>query len=466
MATEAGGIGQASAEVAALARNGALAGRWTLDPHASSAEFRVRHFWGAITVRGRFERLDGEGAVGPDGSITGRLVIDGASLTAQNKQRDKHLRSADFFHGEEHPQVVLTVSRASLTDDGRVAAEGMLAAAGVSEPAGFTADIVQASPDAVTLRAEVTVDRSRYGMTWSPMRMAAMHATGSVTARFTRARPTRCPTARERASQRRGRGDGWAPDTSWRHSLTRPRAAGPSPRPPEDAPAFKPGRNPVPRATGEDVIPGRYGVRMSRYRLMPSPAQEATLLAHCAHARYVRNLCVEQESHWRPGRARMPGFAERCRQLSEARAAEPWLAAGSVIVQQQAIRDHDQAMANFFAGTHRRPRWRKADRDEGFRIVHVSPGEICRLSSQRCSACGHVAAESRESQALFACVACGFACNADVNAARNIAAGHAVTARGGDGIARPVNREPQPVPVATGWNPRLQAGEDVNILTA
>jgi putative transposase len=30
-----------------------------------------------------------------------------------------------------------------------------------------------------------------------------------------------------------------------------------------------------------------------------------------------------------------------------------------------------------------------------------------------------------------------------VNAAINIAAGHAVTARGGDGIPRPVNREPQ-----------------------
>jgi putative transposase len=50
---------------------------------------------------------------------------------------------------------------------------------------------------------------------------------------------------------------------------------------------------------------------------------------------------------------------------------------------------------------------------------------------------------SRESQARFACTACGLACNADVNAARNIAAGHAVTARGGDGMARPVNREPQ-----------------------
>jgi putative transposase len=119
---------------------------------------------------------------------------------------------------------------------------------------------------------------------------------------------------------------------------------------------------------------------MSRYRLRPSPAQEAIILGHCAHARYVWNLCVEQESHWRPGRGKMPRFAGRCRQLSEARAAEPWLAAGSVIVQQQAIRDHDQAMRNYYARTHRRPSWRKAGRDEGFRIVHLKPGDVRRLN--------------------------------------------------------------------------------------
>jgi putative transposase len=373
------------------------------------------------------------------------------------------------------------------------------------------------------------------------------------------------------------------------------------------------------------------------------------LLRHCADARYVWNLCVEQESWWRIGRASTPGFAERCRQLSAARAANLWLAEGSVIVQQQAIRDHCQAMTNFFALTHRRPTWRKAGRDEGFRIVHLRPGDVRRLSrhagevripkagwvrfrwsrpvsadakscritqdrarrwhvafavipdpvpgpgtgqvvgidrgiavsaalstgellhapglsngertrlvklqrrlaramggsrrrhriklavarlrvreadrrkdwaektstdlarrfdvirvedldiigmtrsakgtaqrpgrnvrakaglnrgilrsgwglmvrrledkapgrverihpaftSQRCSACGHIAAGSRESQALYRCVACGFACNADVNAAINIAAGHAVTARGRSGLPERMNREPQ-----------------------
>jgi len=73
------------------------------------------------------------------------------------------------------------------------------------------------------------------------------------------------------------------------------------------------------------------------------------------------------------------------------------------------------------------------------RVEKISPA----FTSQRCSACGQVDRDSRQSQAVFRCTACGFACHADVNAARNIAAGHAVTARGGDGVTRPVNREPQ-----------------------
>jgi putative transposase len=81
------------------------------------------------------------------------------------------------------------------------------------------------------------------------------------------------------------------------------------------------------------------------------------------------------------------------------------------------------------------------------RLMDKAPGRVEKVSpafsSQRCSACGHVDAKSRESQARFVCTACSFACNADVNAAMNIAAGLAVTARGGDGVTRPVNREPQ-----------------------
>ncbi|WP_189241252.1 RNA-guided endonuclease InsQ/TnpB family protein, partial [Actinomadura livida] len=108
---------------------------------------------------------------------------------------------------------------------------------------------------------------------------------------------------------------------------------------------------------------------MSRYRLCPTPVQEAGLLEHCGHARFVWNLAVEQHGWWTPGRGPAPGYVAQARQLTEARAASPWLAAGSQTVQQQALRDFAQAMANFFAGTHRRPTWRKAGRHEGFRIV-------------------------------------------------------------------------------------------------
>jgi transposase len=83
------------------------------------------------------------------------------------------------------------------------------------------------------------------------------------------------------------------------------------------------------------------------------------------------------------------------------------------------------------------------------RLEQKAPGRVERINpaftSQRCSACGQVDPKSRESQAVFRCTACGYACHADVNAARNIAAGHAVTAREGFRVAGPVNREPQPL---------------------
>src|SRR5260370_42404541 len=119
---------------------------------------------------------------------------------------------------------------------------------------------------------------------------------------------------------------------------------------------------------------------MSRFRLDPTPTQEAKLALHCVQARYVWNLAVEQESWWRPGRGSTPGYVAQARQLTEARAAYPWLAAGSQTVQQQALRDFAQAMANFFNGTHRRPTWRKARRHEGFQIVGSQAQKVRRLS--------------------------------------------------------------------------------------
>ena len=97
------------------------------------------------------------------------------------------------------------------------------------------------------------------------------------------------------------------------------------------------------------------------------------------------------------------------------------------------------------------------------RLEDKAPGRVERVppayTSQRCSACGRVDGRSRESQARFRCTACGYAGNADVNAARNIAAGHAVKARGGDGAGLPVtaNLNCSP-PNARSWNPPPSGG--------
>ncbi|TDO62641.1 putative transposase [Kribbella sp. VKM Ac-2571] len=105
------------------------------------------------------------------------------------------------------------------------------------------------------------------------------------------------------------------------------------------------------------------------------------LLGHCAHARYIWNLALEQWSMWSAGRRSYPPrFVEQARQLTEARADNEWLRAGSQTVQQQALRDFDQAVMNFFGGTHRRPTWRKAGMHEGFRIVGAQAQRVEKLN--------------------------------------------------------------------------------------
>ena len=88
-------------DIQSLLRDGR--GSWTLDTAGSSAEFYVKHFWGAITVHPRFERLAGEGTISDDGIVTGALRLEAGSLTTKVKKRDEHLRSAEVFDVERHP---------------------------------------------------------------------------------------------------------------------------------------------------------------------------------------------------------------------------------------------------------------------------------------------------------------------------------------------------------------------------
>src|ERR1700733_10471234 len=108
---------------------------------------------------------------------------------------------------------------------------------------------------------------------------------------------------------------------------------------------------------------------MSRFRLYPDAERERMLLSHCAHARYMWNLAVEQHQHWKPGRRPAPGFAEQCRQLTDARAENEWLRAGSATVQQQTLRDFWRAKTAFFESGFGHPTWRRKHEHEGFRVT-------------------------------------------------------------------------------------------------
>jgi polyisoprenoid-binding protein YceI len=167
-----------------LVRDGT--GHWTLDPVDSSVQFHVKHFWGLITVHGRFERFDGEGTVNSDGTVSGHLALDASTLTTKNRKRDEHLRSADFFDVEHHPTVTITVD--DLVPDGERAFRGRVTieAAGRRIDMQSTLDVVSASGEAVVLHSEAVVDRTMFDMTWSPLKMASSEARAVVNARFVR----------------------------------------------------------------------------------------------------------------------------------------------------------------------------------------------------------------------------------------------------------------------------------------
>ncbi|MCY9783653.1 transposase [Nocardiopsis sp. EMB25] len=123
---------------------------------------------------------------------------------------------------------------------------------------------------------------------------------------------------------------------------------------------------------------------MSRFRLYPKPAQEAVMFGHCAQARHAWNLARAVNATYRKGGARQTRpvrWAGMCAMLTEVRRTPvgdlspdeadyfAWVASGNADVQQQALKDFDQALSNFLGGTHGYPQRRKKHRHESFRAI-------------------------------------------------------------------------------------------------
>jgi polyisoprenoid-binding protein YceI len=171
-----------------LLQPGAAVGVWELDPATCVLEFRVKHFWGAVTVRGRFGAVTGRVDVDASGTVTGSIEAQSASLESGNRQRDKHLRSADFFNVENHPTVVFKIGEVHPTDDDGVRITGDLTARARTQSITFDARLSDVTLDHFTVDGEVSVDRREgFGMNWSPLGIASSTAVLVVHAQFAKA---------------------------------------------------------------------------------------------------------------------------------------------------------------------------------------------------------------------------------------------------------------------------------------
>lgn len=146
-------------------------GTWVLDPTHSEVGFSVRHL--AISkVKGKFESFDATfvTAENPlDSSVTASAEV--SSVTTNEKNRDAHLRTGDFFAAEEFPQLTF-VSTGVREVDGEFKVDGDLTMRGVTKPVTFDFEFGGFGEDAygnykAGFTAKTVVKREDFGLTWN-----------------------------------------------------------------------------------------------------------------------------------------------------------------------------------------------------------------------------------------------------------------------------------------------------------
>lgn len=146
---------------------GLTTGTWTIDPIHSDVGFTVRHLMSK--VRGNFTSFQGELDIAEnplESSVT--ATIDLASVDTRNGDRDKHLRSADFFSVDE--ETSMSFASTSVRYDGDdLIATGDLTIKGVSKPVELRLEFlgVQNDPYGNTragFEATTTISRKDWGI--------------------------------------------------------------------------------------------------------------------------------------------------------------------------------------------------------------------------------------------------------------------------------------------------------------
>ena len=147
---------------------GYLAGTWDIDATHSTVGFSVRHMM-VSKVRGYFREFSGEIVTAEDPTQSGVTAsIEMNSIDTRQEQRDAHIRSADFFDAQNHPQMTFR-STAVRTDGADWQVEGELTIKGITRTVVLDLELNGFGPDAyggtrAGFSARTEINRNDFGV--------------------------------------------------------------------------------------------------------------------------------------------------------------------------------------------------------------------------------------------------------------------------------------------------------------
>jgi polyisoprenoid-binding protein YceI len=145
---------------------------YTIDKAHSEVVFQVRHL--LTKVRGRFSEFEGTIAydeADPERSSV-NVIIQAASVDTNEPDRDKHLRTADFFDVEKFQTLTFRSTRVTKKGDGRFEVAGDLTIHGVTRPVTLDVAFLGKAKDPwgnerLGFEAETAINRKDFGLAWN-----------------------------------------------------------------------------------------------------------------------------------------------------------------------------------------------------------------------------------------------------------------------------------------------------------